>query len=195
MAIDHIENNELGALAPSRIGYNSFVNDVYASGTKVGRDIILSREDGYANASGARKKLAAKIQGKWASLPTDCANIDSSIAIIEEDLAAQIKKSATEKGYNLKSTKLIIQQDQTALGELKKVKAANCGAVEQAAKAAEEQKFQDTLVKLSEQSVQAAKDDAASLTSKISSNKNVLLIGAGVLVLGVVAFLIFKKKK
>ena len=39
-----------------------------------------------------------------------------------------------------------------------------------------------------------AKEEATSLTAKVQSNKNVLLIGGGILVVGIIAYMIFKKK-
>ena len=153
----------------------------------------------YLFGSANRKKLASRIQGKWSSLPTDCGSIDTSIKIVEEDIAAQIKKSSTEKGYNLKSTKIIIQQSQTALGELKKMREINCSAVIEDKKAMEEQKFQDKLEKISEDAIAKAKGDTQGsavnkLVENVKSNKNIYLIGGGILVLGVVSYFLFKKK-
>jgi hypothetical protein len=201
MAIDMLENNELSALAPSRLGMKNFVNDKPMKGRKMPK-----QEENFANLFGSanRKKLATKVQGKWSGLPTDCASIDSSIKIIEEDIASQIKKSSTQKGYDLKSTKLIIQESQTALGDLKKMKASNCAGVEAEAKAVDEQKFQEKLQKISEDAISKAKGETTTgssasevvskLVDNVKSNKNVYLIGGGILVLGIVAFFVFKKK-
>lgn len=189
MAIEMLENSEMSALAPSRMGMKNFVDDKPMKGKKM-RNI----EANFMNLSGARKKLVARVSGQWASLPQDCNSIDQSIAIIEADTAAQIKKSAAQKGYNLKSTKLIIEQNQAALGELKKVKATNCAGLEEKKIAMEEKAFEQKLVELSEQSVAKAKGEAESVASKVKTNKNVLLIGGGVVVLGIIAYFIFKKK-
>lgn len=189
MAIEMLENNELSALAPSRLGMKNFINDRPIRGKK-----MQNIEENFANISGARKKLVAKVKGKWATLPQDCENIDNSIAIVEQDTAALIKRSATEKGYNLKSTKLIIRENQNALGELKKVKISNCSTFESEKMAQEEKKFEEKLVSLSEASVAKAKGEAESLGQKVASNKNILLIGGGVVALGVIAYFIFRKK-
>lgn len=189
MAIEMIENNELSALAPSRLGMKNFVNDKPIKGKKMPKI-----EENFANLSGARKKLVARVQGKWASLPQDCENIDNSIAIIEADTAALIKESATLKGYKLKSTKLIIQQNQKAIGELKKAKIANCSGFEAEKIAQEEKKFEQKLVALSEASIEKAKGEAEGLAQKVKSNKNLLLIGGGIVVLGVISYFIFRKK-
>lgn len=197
MAIDMLEDNELSALAPSRLGLKNFINDKPMKGKKMPR-----QEECFANLFGGanRKKLVSRIQGQWSSLPTDCDSIDSSIRIVEEDTAAQIKKSATQKGYNLKSTKLIIQQNQTTLGELKKLKASNCVGVEEEKKSAEEEKFQEKLQKISEDAIAKAKGESTTsggvlgkITENVKSNKKVYLIGGGILVLGVVGYLAFKK--
>jgi len=95
MAIDMLENCELSALAPSRLGMKNFVNDKPMRGKRMPNQ---EEQFAYLFGSGNRKKLVARVQGKWSSLPTDCGSIDSSIRIVEEDTAAQIKKSATEKG-------------------------------------------------------------------------------------------------
>ncbi len=189
MAIEMLENNELSALAPSRLGMRNFVNDSPIKGKRM-RNI----EENFANLSGARKKLVARIKGKWSSLPQDCGSIDNSIALVEQDTAALIKQSATLKGYNLKSVKLIIQENQATLGELKKVQIANCGSFESEKMAQEEKKFEEKLVALSESSIAKAKGEAESLGSKVKSNKNILLIGGGIVVLGIISYFIFRKK-
>jgi hypothetical protein len=196
MAIDMLEDNELSALAPSRLGMKNFINDKPMRGKKMPKQ---EEQFAYLFGSGNRKKLASRVQGKWSSLPTDCDKIDSSIKIVEEDIASQIKKSSTQKGYALKSTKIIIQESQMALGELKKLKEVNCVAVEIEKKAMEEEKFQEKLQKISEDAIAKAKGDTqGSFVSKfvenVKSNKNIYLIGGGILVLGVVSYFMFKKK-
>jgi hypothetical protein len=201
MAIDMLENNELSALAPSRLGMKNFINDKPMRGKK-----MPNQEEQFANLFGSknRRKLASRVQGKWSSLPTDCDKIDSSIKIVEEDIASQIKKSSTQKGYALKSTKIIIQESQMALGELKKLKEANCSTVIEEKKAMEEQKFQEKLEKISEDAIAKAKGDVPASASagqvvnkiveNVKSNKNIYLIGGGILVLGLVSYFVFKKK-
>jgi len=190
MAIDMLENNELSALAPSRMGMKNFVNDKPMKGKKNPKV-----EENFANLFGsAKKKFKASINTKWASYPTDCNSIQKTIDIIEEDTSALIKKSATLKGAKLKNAKINIQENQTVLGELKKYKIANCADVEAAKAAEEEKKFEEKLVAVSEASVEKAKQEGQSIGEKIKSNKNVLLIGGGVLVLGIIGYMIFKKK-
>lgn len=196
MAIDMLENCELSALAPSRLGMKNFINDKPMRGKKMPKQ---EEQFAYLFGSANRKKLVSRIQGKWSSLPTDCGSIESSIRIVEEDTAAQIKKSATEKGYNLKSTKLIIQENQTTLGELKKLSEVNCVSLVEEKKAIEEEKFQEKLQKISEDAIAKAKGDAqgnpvSKFVENVKSNKNIYIIGGGILVLGVVSYFLFKKK-
>jgi hypothetical protein len=191
MAIEMIEDNELSALAPSRLGYRSFINDSNVSGKKV-----YKGNDDFANLFGskARKRYTASIKGRWNSLSTDCNNIDKSIEIIEQDIKALIKKSATLTGKYLKYAKISIQESQTALGELNKTKAANCVGQEASKLAEEEAKFQESLKALTDEAVGKAKDEAGGMTDNLKSNKNILIIGGAVVVLGVIGYFIFKKK-
>ena len=160
MAVDMLENNDLAALSQSRLGEKNFIDDKSIRGRKIYRNI--SQQEEFSNLFGSknRKKLVAKVQGKWSNLNTDCINVDSNIALIEEDTAALIRRSATEKGYNLKSTKLIIQENQTALGNLKKFKALECAIQESETKAVEEKKFEEKLIKLADETVEKAKKEA-----------------------------------
>jgi hypothetical protein len=129
-------------------------------------------------------------------LSKDCDRIDTSIAIIQADIDANIKRSATERADPLKKTKEVIQQEQSLLGEYQKAKIDNCAKIDEAKKVAEETKFQETLSKITEGAVQQAKKDVGggtTITEKIQNNKP-LVIGGFVIILGVVAFLMFKKK-
>jgi hypothetical protein len=205
MAVDMLENNELAALAPSRLGNKNFINDTAISGKKIYKNISQKEEFSNLFGSANRKKLVAKVKGKWSNLNTDCSNVDSNIALVEEDTAALIKRSATEKGYNLKSTKLIIQENQTALGDLKKFKATECARIEAENKAVEEKKFEEKLIALADATVEKAKGESTkssgisgALSKAVDNvkkgNKNLLYIGGGILVLGVISYFIFRKK-
>jgi hypothetical protein len=81
MAVDMLENNELAALAPSRLGNKNFINDTAKSGKKIYKNI--SQKEEFSNLFGSknRKKLVAKVQGKWSNLNTDCSNVDSNIVL------------------------------------------------------------------------------------------------------------------
>ena len=187
MAIDMIENNELSALGGSRLGMKNFADD-----------------GSYMNLFGSQVRDYAKryMDDLKKRLSKDCDKIDTSIAIIEADIAANIKRSATERTDPLKKTKEVIQQEQTLLGEYQKAKISNCAKIEEAKKAAEEVKFQETLAKITEGAVQQAKRDAGggsilggstTIAQKIQDNKP-LVIGGFIIILGVAAFLMFKQK-
>ena len=180
MAIDMLENNELSALAGSRLGMKNFADD-----------------GSYMNLFGSQIRDYAKryMDDLKKRLSKDCDRIDTSIAIIQADIDANIRRSATERADPLKKTKEVIQQEQTLLGEYQKAKIDNCAKIDEAKKVAEETKFQETLSKITEGAVQQAKKDVGGTTlqEKIQNNKP-LVIGGFVIILGVVAFLMFKKK-
>jgi hypothetical protein len=181
MAIDMIENSELSALAPSRLGMQNFADD---GGQYM--NLFGSQINDYKD-----RYMANFVK----SLSKDCDKIDTSIAMIQADIDANIKRSATERADPLKKTKKVIQAQQTLLGEYQKAKLSNCAKIEEAKKVAEEEKFQQTLSKITEGAVQQAKKDVGggtTITEKIQNNKP-LVIGGFVIILGVVAFLMFKK--
>lgn len=180
MAIDMIENNEMSALASSRLGMQNFADD----GGKY-MNLFGSQIRDYAER--ATETLKKR-------LSQDCDKIDQSIAIIQAEIDANIKRSATERADSLKKTKKAIQMAQTLLGEYQKVKITNCAKIEDAKKVAEEAKFQETLTKITEGAVQKAKQDVGGTTleEKIKNNKP-LVIGGFIIILGVVAFMMFKK--
>lgn len=191
MAIDMLENNEMGALAPSRLGMKNFVNDTPIKGKKMPK-----MEENFAELFGSkkRKKFVASVKSSLGQLPTDCDSIDNSIAVVEAETAALIKRSATEKGRKLKFTNLAIQENQSALGELKKIKSVQCAELEKEKKAKEEAAFEEKLLSLSEQAVEKSKEEAEGIGAKVKANKTILLIGGGVIALGVIGYFLFRKK-
>lgn len=191
MAIDSIEYNEMSALAPSRLGMRNFVNDMPYRGKPMPK-----MEENFAELFGSKKKkrFRADVKTRLGELTADCNTVDRTIATLETDTAALIKRSATEKGKALKFTKINIEENQTALGDLKKFKLANCADVESQRKAEEQAAFEEKLTRISEEAVEKAKAESQTLESKVKSNKKLLLIGGGVVALGIVAYLIFGKK-
>lgn len=181
MAIDMIENSEMSALAGSRLGMKNFADDDWQY-----KNLFGSQIRSYAD------RVTEDLKKR---LSSDCSKIDNSIAIIQADIDARIKSSATEKGDSLKKTKAAIQKAQTLLGEYEKMKISNCAKINEAKKEADEAKFQETLTKITEGAVQQAKKDVGgtTITQKIQNNKP-LVIGGAIIVLGVVAYLMFKKK-
>jgi hypothetical protein len=180
MAIDMIENCEMSALAGSRLGMQNFADDGGQYMNAFGSQI---RDYGRRATETLRKKLSP-----------DCDKIDNSISIIQADIDANIKKSATERADPLKKTKEAIQGAQALMGEYQKMKISNCAKIDDAKKVAEEAKFQETLTKITEGAVEQAKKDVGGTTiaEKIQNNKP-LVIGGAIIVIGVVAFLMFKK--
>ncbi len=182
MAIDMIENSELSALAGSRLGIKNFADD-----------------DGeYANLFGSQiQKYAERVtEDLKKRVSKDCDKIDNSIAIIQADIDANIKRSASERADPLKKTKKAIQMAQTLLGEYQQAKINNCAKIEEAKKDAAEIKFQQNLANITEQAVQQAKKDVgggSTIAEKIQNNKPIV-IGGFIIILGLAAFLIFKKK-
>lgn len=196
MAIDMLENNELAALAPSRLGMKNFVNDRPVKGRRMPTYQPSTDMEQFLGI-GAKKKRNSKVDAKkaqWDKLPRDCQSVESSIQIINDDTETLIKQGASQKGIPLKDTKALISENQRYAGELKKIMdSSTCSEAAKAQKAAEEQKFQENLVALSEQSIAKAKGEADTLSQKVSSNKTILLVGGGVAALGIVGYLIFKK--
>jgi len=189
MAIDMIENSELSVHTPSRLGMKNFANDVDEYGGKIMPEyanLFGSQITDYAN------RVVADLKKR---LSSQCDKIDVSIAIIQAEIDATIKRSATEKGDQLKKSKLAIQKEQDILGEYQKLKAANCTAIEQQKKDIAEIKFQENISKITEDAVQKAKSDASgtSVVDKIKNNKT-LVLGGFILVVGVIALKMFKKK-
>lgn len=189
MAIDMIEDSELSALAPSRLGMRNFAND--------GKDFRDYKKPQYANLFGSQiRDYAERVtEDLKKKLSPQCDKIDQSIAIIQAEIDATIKRSATEKADPLKKSKAAIQKAQTLLGEYQKMKINNCAVVEQQKKDIAEQRFQENLQAITESAVQKAKSDVSGTTivEKINNNKP-LVIGGFILIVGLVVFRMLKKK-
>lgn len=97
MAIDMIENNELSALAPSRLGLSQFVDESYSNYTG-GEDFF--------NLFGSRRRkkgnIREQIRQEYANLSTDCSNIQGSIDRVQADMFQLSKeKNSLEKREGL----------------------------------------------------------------------------------------------
>jgi len=195
MAIDMIENNDLGALAKSRLGDYHFDNEDWVYKNYTG-------DEEFFNLFGSRKKKVAKIESavntKYANLPTDCDSIQQSIDIINTDIALLLKTKP-----NLNQKKSLAKTNQI-LAEFKKAQISqNCEKVKaeaQTAKAREE--TLSTLTQLSDISVGKAQtelqglnaqDAAGGATSGLGNKKLLLYGGIGLGVLLVVVILMRKK--
>lgn len=195
MAIDMLENNEMGALAPSRLGLQNFIDDVPIRGKR-----MPNKEERFEELFGTKRRKRSKaaqadLKTRLSELPKDCASINQSIAILEEGVATNIKLTAAgAKAAELKRLKNVIAIYQSALGEYKKIRASSCAAELAASKAKEQADFEQKLVNLSEASVEKAKAEAETITQKVASNKKLLLIGGGVIALGIIGYVIFGRK-
>lgn len=159
MAIDMIENNELGALAPSRLGLNEFADEKWAYKNYTG-------EEDFYNLFGSRKKKIEKYsswaQAKFENLPTDCDNIQKSIDIINTELQLLLKSKPSL------NTKTQISETNKILAEYKKIQISqDCEKKATEAKtAAEREQTLATLTQLSDVSVGKAQQELAGLQAE-----------------------------
>jgi len=156
MAIDMIENNELAALAPSRLGLNQFADDQWVYKNYTG-------DENFYNLFGSRKKKMEKYtswaRAKFENLPDDCANIQKSIDIINNELQLLLKQKPT---LNIKTQ---VKETNQILAEFKRLQISqDCEKLEaEAKKVAEKQETLDTLTKLSDVSVGKAQQELSGL--------------------------------
>lgn len=191
MAIDMIENNDLGVFTEGRLGFKQFADE--------NRNYTGS-EDFY-NLFGSRNKKKAtfreEIRAKYDTYPTDCKNIQTSIDAISNDVATLLKqKSTLEQREKLDETNKV-------LGEYKnKQILQGCEALKEAEKQEKERASTlETLTKLSDVSVGKAQQELQGLVPTegaaqgdfLSKNKNLLIYGGiGVGALIVIALILRK---
>jgi hypothetical protein len=191
MAIDMIENNDLGVFSEGRLGLRQFADE--------NRNYTGS-EDFY-NLFGSRNKKKAsfreQVRAKYDAFPTDCANIQTSIDAISNDVATLLKqKSTLEQREKLDETNKV-------LGDYKnKQILQGCEALKEAEKQEKERASTlDTLTKLSDVSVSKAQQELQGLVPTegaaqgdfLSKNKNLLIYGGiGVGALIVIALILRK---
>lgn len=207
MAIDMIENNELSALAPSRLGLRQHIDDGAKGMPKM---LNFTGNDDYVNLFGSRvrKKSAFRqqVRDKYGAIPTDCDSILGKIDVVNSDLETLVKRSAGKSSLEIKEK---LDETNIVLGELKSALLKNgCKAQTLAQETAKsEQKATqtlETLTKLGESQVEKAKSDllgtsllgggTSSKGTAVSSNKNILIFG-GVAVLAVIGVYFYIKKK
>lgn len=191
MAIDMIENNELGALAPSRLGLNEFADDQWVYRNYTG-------SEDFFNLFGSREKKKASarttIQGKFEDLKTDCENIQKSIDIVNNEIQLLLK--ARKKNINVKTQ---IDEANRTLTELKRLQIEqDC---EQKAAEIKSQKAKEetlaTLTQLSDVSVGKAQGELAGLQSGSSAqgdDTKKLLIYGGIGLAALVAIILIARK-
>ena len=191
MAIDMIEDNELGALAPSRLGLNEFADDQWAYRNYTGP------EDFFNILGSRRRKIdAAKstVRGKFEDLATDCANIQKSIDIVNNELQLLLKQR--KKNINVKTQ---VDEANRVLAEFKRLQ------IEQdcQAKAAEEKSAKEreetlsTLTQLSDVSVGKAQGELSGLqqgASAGSDDTKKLLVYGGIGLAALVAVILIARR-
>ncbi len=151
-----IENNDLGALAPSRLGLNEFVDDNWAYKNYTG-------EEDFFNLFGSRKKKMDKYtswaRAKFESLSTDCGEVQKSIDIINNELQLLLKKKQT---LNVKTQ---IKETNQILADFKRAQIEQDCENKLAQTKAEKEKADtlSTLTQLSDISVGKAQQELAGL--------------------------------
>lgn len=207
MAIDMIENNELGALAPSRLGLRQHVDDGDKGMPKM---LNFTGNDDFVNLFGSRvrKKSAFRqqVRDRYGVIPTDCDSIIGKIDVVNSDLETLVKRSAGKSSLEIREK---LDETNIVLGELKSALIKNgCKAqtLAQETAKAEQKATQtlETLAKLGETQVEKAKSDLLGTSlfgsettpqrTAVSSKKNILIF-AGVAVLAVVGVYFYIKKK
>jgi hypothetical protein len=190
MAIDMLENNELGALATMRIGGNtSFVDE---------NDITPYRnftgEDEFFNLFGSKKRKASVAQvekdanEKWGQYDQKtCGGIELLIADTQVEIERITKMMASSKGFELPIQLSIARGAQANAKMLQNQ--YDCVRKAEQAKIEEERKSSlDALTKISDSTIDKAKQDILGGDKDGSAgdgNKKLLLyggIGLGVLV-------------
>ena len=187
MAIDMIENNDLGVFTEGRLGLRQFADET--------RNYTGS-EDFY-NLFGSRSKkkttFREQIRAKYDTYPTDCPNIQTSIDAISNDVATLLKQKVTlEQREKLDETNKV-------LGEYKnKQILQGCEALKtQENQEKERASTLDILTKLSDDSVGKAQSELQGLVPSdegSGKNKNLLIYG-GVGVVGLVIIALILRRR
>jgi LPXTG-motif cell wall-anchored protein len=199
MAIDMIEDNELAALAPSRIGLRQYVDDG-AKGTP--KMLNFTGNDDFANLFGSRKKKKSvfrdAVRAKYGVIPTDCDSIMSKIEVVNSDLETLVKRSAGKSSLEIKEK---LDETNIVIGELKSalIKQGCKSQLLAQEKSEAEQKATQTLKTLSEigeTQVERAKIDllGGASTTADKSNKMILIYG-GLALLAIIGVFYYVKKK
>lgn len=161
MAIDMIENNELGALAPSRLGLREFADDKWAYKNYTGGEDFF-------NLLGSRKKKIEKYSSwartKFENLSTDCDKIQGSIDIINNEIQLLLKQKQT---LNIKTQ---LRETNQILADFKRFQIEqDCERkLTEAKSERERERTLATLTQLSDVSVGKAQQELAGLQAGLS---------------------------
>jgi hypothetical protein len=200
MAIDMIEQNELGALATSRVG-----NDRCFVDEKSQSYLGFTGEEDFYNLFGSQKRKASVAQvekdarAKWATYNTKtCGGIDSLLqdAMVERERIT--KQMAQGGGFELPiQMKIVVEAEANAKRLRNQYDCVNIAETQK--KEAERKALLDTLTNVSDTAVNKAKGDLVGLDMGTDEksiggiNKNLLLYGGIGLGALVVIALIFRK--
>jgi len=189
MAIEMIENNELAALAPSRLGLNEFADDNWAYRNYTGSDEFFNL---FGSRKAKKEKYTQQVQQKFGALSTDCENIQTSIDLVNNELRTLLKQK-----QNLE-VKTKVKNLNNRLGELKALQISQkCEKqlAEQQRQAQQEQVL-TTLTKLSDVSVGKASDELKGLQGGESAgtDTNKLLLYGGIGVAALVVIILIAKR-
>lgn len=190
MAIEMIEDNELGALAPSRLGLSEFVDDQWAYRNYTGSEDFFSL-------LGSRKKKVesakSTVRGKFEDLPTDCASIQKSIDIVSNELQLLLKQR--KKNINVKTQ---VDEANRFMAEFKRLQIEqDCVSKAAEAKAAKEKEDTlSTLTQLSDVSVSKAQSELAGAQQGAAGGDDTkkLLIYGGVGLAALVAIILITRR-
>lgn len=181
MAIDMLEHNELGALAPMRIGGNtSFVDENTPTPFK-----NFTGDNEFFNLFGSQKRKASVAQvekdanAKWAQYDTKtCGGIELLIADTQVEIERVTKMMASNNGFDLP---IQLRIARTAQANAKMLQNQyDCVRKAEQAKIEEERKSSlDALTKISDITVDKAKQDLLGTDTSADggSNKKLLLYG------------------
>ena len=200
MAIDMIEQNELGALSPSRVG-----NDRCFVDEKTQSYLGFTGEEDFYNLFGSKKRKNSIAQvekdarEKWASYDMKtCGGIDSLLQDVLVERERITKQMAQGGGFELPvQMKIAVEAEANAKRLRNQYDCVNKAESEK--KEAERKSHLDTLTNVSDTAVNKAKDDLLGLDmgkdEKTAGgiNKNLLLYGGIGLGALVVIALIFRK--
>ena len=176
MAIDMIENNDLGALSQSRIGGFADEN-MYSDFLGIGRGKKITR------------KAQAQRSAEYAvdpNLESDCGYLQQRLQEIKNKIAFELQKNPNKKARQRYLDPLYGAENNFKNAILR-------NKCEEKQSKADEEKFK----KETEEAIQRASESSPAIpqvqVAKGSRTTKIILIGVGLLVVGVVAVKLFKK--
>jgi hypothetical protein len=200
MAIDMIEQNELGALAPSRVG-----NDRCFVDEKSKNYLGFTGEEDFYNLFGSQKRKASIAQvekdanEKWSEYNTKtCGGIQLLIDDVQVEIERITKMMASNNGFDL-PIQLKIARNAQANAKMLQNQYDCINKLAQEKVAAERKSLLDTLTNVSDTTVEKAKGDLKGIDMGTGEktvggvNKNLLIYGGVGLGALIVIALIFKK--